>query len=150
MPATPLENGPTGLSWPTNNERSTSMIDTGSAGPALANFDELLGLLYEAVLAPEGFQAFTEACCESFNLKAVLVFVRNSETQLMFRGFLFQRIVPVLRDIGLFGDRIKAAFTDMGVMGFADSDLDALVAEDEAVAEEFDRMRHVKAVATEA
>jgi len=76
--------------------------------------------------------------------------VRNSETQLMFRGFLFQRIVPVLRDIGLFGDRIKAAFTDMGVMGFADSDLDALVAEDEAVAEEFDRMRHVKTVATEA
>ncbi|HKY15430.1 MAG TPA: hypothetical protein VJM33_10945, partial [Microthrixaceae bacterium] len=75
--------------------------------------------------------------------------VRNSETQLMFRGFLFQRIVPVLRDIGLFGDRIQAAFRDMGVMGFADTDLDALVAEDDAVADEFDRMRHVEAVAAD-
>jgi hypothetical protein len=37
----------------------------------------------------------------------------------------------------------------MGVMGFADADLDALVAEDEAVAEEFDRMRHVESVATD-
>jgi hypothetical protein len=75
--------------------------------------------------------------------------VRNSETQLLFRGFLFQRIVPVLRDIGLFGDRIQAAFADMGVVGFAVPDLDALVAEDDAIAEEFDRMRHVEAVAND-
>src|SRR4051794_1402168 len=45
----------------------------------------------------------------------ILDHVRNSETQLMFRGFLFQRIVPVLRDIGLFGPKIRAAFADMGV-----------------------------------
>jgi len=74
--------------------------------------------------------------------------VRNSETQRMFRGFLFQRIVPVLRDIGLFGPRVRAAFEDMGVMSFAEVDLDALVAEDDAVAEEFDRMHHVAAVAS--
>jgi hypothetical protein len=73
--------------------------------------------------------------------------VRTSETQILFRGLLFQRIVPVLRDIGLFGDRIRAAFSDMGVLGFEDTDLDALVAEDDHVAEEFDRMRHVEAVA---
>jgi hypothetical protein len=61
--------------------------------------------------------------------------------------FLIQRIVPVLRDIGLFGPRIRAAFEDMGVMGFAETDLDALVAEDEAVAQQFDRMAHVEQVA---
>lgn len=57
------------------------MVDTGPASPALGGFDELLNHLYEAVLAPEGFQAFIEACCQSFDLKAVLVFVRNAETQ---------------------------------------------------------------------
>ncbi len=76
--------------------------------------------------------------------------VRDSETQQMFRGFLFQRIVPVLRDIGLFGPKVRAAFEDMGVMSFADTDLDELVAEDDAVAEEFDRMRHVDEVVTSA
>jgi len=73
--------------------------------------------------------------------------VRSSETQRLFRGFLFQRIVPVLRDIGLFGPKVRAAFEDMGVMGFADTDLEALVAEDDAVAEEFDRLAHIRTVA---
>jgi hypothetical protein len=76
--------------------------------------------------------------------------VRNSESQRMFRGFLFQRIVPVLKDIGLFGPKVQAAFLDMGVLDFADTDLDALVAEDDAVAEEFDRQAHVRAVAADA
>lgn len=82
MPATPL---PTdrqpGMSWQTDKERSASMKANTSADTSLAGFDRLLGLLYEAVLAPEGFQAFIEACCQSFNLKAVLVFVRHAETQ---------------------------------------------------------------------
>lgn len=57
------------------------MVDTATPGPAPAGLDELLGLLYEAVLAPEGFQAFIQACCTCFDLKAVIVFVRNGETQ---------------------------------------------------------------------
>lgn len=57
------------------------MVDTATTGPAPAGLAELLGLLYEAVLAPEGFQAFIEACCSSFDLKAVIVFVRNAQTQ---------------------------------------------------------------------
>jgi hypothetical protein len=73
--------------------------------------------------------------------------VRNSETQRLFRGFLFQRIVPVLRDIGMLGPKVRVAFEDMGVMGFVETDLDALVAEDDAVAHEFDRAAHVRAVA---
>jgi hypothetical protein len=80
----------------------------------------------------------------------ILDHVRNSEGQRMFRGFLFMRIVPILRDIGLWGPKIRAAFEDMGVLGFADADLEAAMAEDEQVAEQLDadRRAHIEAVAT--
>jgi hypothetical protein len=71
----------------------------------------------------------------------VVEMVTHAELQVMFRGFLFTRIVPVLRDIGLWGPRIRGAFDDMGVLGYADADLDELVSEDEAFAEEMDRQR---------
>ena len=74
-------------------------------------------------------------------LRDVLDVVEHAELQLMFRGFLFTRIVPVLRDIGLWGPRIRAAFDDMGVLAYAEADLDELVSEDEAFAEELDRQR---------
>ena len=71
----------------------------------------------------------------------VVDIVKNAELQVMFRGFLFTRIVPVLRDIGLWGPRIRAAFDDMGVLGFAEANIDELVAEDEAFAEQLDEQR---------
>ncbi|HEY2213613.1 MAG TPA: hypothetical protein VGH31_01060, partial [Acidimicrobiales bacterium] len=79
-------------------------------------------------------------------------YVEQSETLRVFRSYLFMRIVPILKDIGLWGDRIRAAFEDMGVMAFADTDIDAEMASDEAAAEEYDkaRMAHVKAVADQA
>jgi hypothetical protein len=59
--------------------------------------------------------------------------------------------VPILKDIGLFGPKIQAAFTDMGVIQFADMDIDAEMANDEKVAEELDdRMAQVRAIADEA
>ncbi|MGH9027957.1 MAG: ferritin-like domain-containing protein, partial [Acidimicrobiia bacterium] len=75
-------------------------------------------------------------------------YVTNSESQQQFRGFLFARIVPTLRDIGLWGPKIQAAFNDMGVIGFADTDLDAAMKEDEEIAEQFDAAQrdHVDAV----
>ena len=75
--------------------------------------------------------------------------VTNAELQIMFRGFLFTRIVPVLRDIGLWGPRIRGAFADMGVLAFAEADIEQLVSEDEAIAEEIDqaRLQSVRAVA---
>ena len=71
----------------------------------------------------------------------VAKYVDESELQRQFRGFLFMRIVPILRDIGLWGDKIQKAFADMGVLAFADSDIDEAMAEDEAVAEQLDRER---------
>jgi hypothetical protein len=75
--------------------------------------------------------------------------VDESELFLQFRVYLFTRIVPVIRDIGLWGPKIRKAFEDMGVMGFADSDIDAEMASDEAAAEEFDQqhLAHVEALA---
>ena len=69
----------------------------------------------------------------------VTEWVNTSELQRTFRGFLFMRIVPILKDIGLWGPQIQRAFTDMGVSAWADTDIDAAMAEDEQVAEELDR-----------
>jgi hypothetical protein len=79
-------------------------------------------------------------------------YVDESELQRQFRGFLFMRIVPILRDIGLWGDKIQKAFADMGVLGFADADIDAAMAEDEAMAEQLDaeRRAHIEQVAAQA
>jgi P-aminobenzoate N-oxygenase AurF len=77
-------------------------------------------------------------------------YVEHSEVMREFRSFLFLRIVPILREIGLWGPRVRGAFEDMGVLAFADADLDAEMANDEAAAAEFDaQMTHVKAVASD-
>ncbi|MGM9482382.1 helix-turn-helix transcriptional regulator [Roseateles sp. NT4] len=57
------------------------MIDNGLTDTPLASFDLLLGLLYEAVLAPEGFQAFIETWCDAFDLKAAQLIIRNESSQ---------------------------------------------------------------------
>jgi hypothetical protein len=77
--------------------------------------------------------------------------VDESELFRQFRVYLFTRIVPVIKDIGLWGPRIRKAFEDMGVMGFADSNIDAEMASDEAAAEEFDRqhLAHVREAAAD-
>jgi hypothetical protein len=79
-------------------------------------------------------------------------YVEHSELQRTFRSYLFMRIVPIIKEIGLWGPRITKAFTDMGVIGFADTDLDGEMANDEAAAEQLDqeRMAHIKAVASTA
>ncbi len=65
-------------------------------------------------------------------------FTDNSEFMADFRTFLFTRIVPNVKHIGLWGPRIQKAYEKMGVMGFADVDAEALQAEDEGVALRFD------------
>jgi P-aminobenzoate N-oxygenase AurF len=78
-------------------------------------------------------------------------YVEASDMMREFRNYLFTRIVPILKDIGLWGPRIQGAFTEMGVIQFADADLDAEMANDERTAEEFDaQLAHVKAVAAQA
>ena len=59
-------------------------------------------------------------------------FMRN------YRSALFSRIVPTIKDIGLWGPRIRRAYDEMGIMSFADADPGALSANDERVASEIE------------
>ena len=62
-------------------------------------------------------------------------FTDQSEVQKAFRTFLFSRIVPCVKDIGLWGPKVQHAYVDLGVIEAADSDLEALMRDDEEVAE---------------
>ena len=75
------------------------------------------------------------------DVKACTGHVLSSPLMTEFRRKLFIRIVPTLKDIGLWGGRIQKAFVDMGVLDFAETNLDDAIAHDEAVAIEFDRLR---------
>jgi hypothetical protein len=73
----------------------------------------------------------------------------NSKQMQSFRGRLFSRVVPTVKDIGLWGPRVRKAFADMGVMDYAKIDVAEVLANDGKVAEEFDRKMFVeKAIAT--
>src|SRR5438132_394617 len=73
----------------------------------------------------------------------------NSESMKMFRSRLFTRIVPTVKDIGLWGPKVQEAFAAMGAIEFAQTDAAALLDNDARVAEEFDaqtRLRDAGAV----
>ncbi|RII15811.1 ribonucleotide-diphosphate reductase subunit beta [Streptomyces sp. YIM 130001] len=65
----------------------------------------------------------------------------NSEYLQLFRQLLFSRIVPCVRDIGLWGKRLQEAYVDMGVFEMGNSNLDQLMAQDEEIAEKLDEER---------
>ena len=61
-----------------------------------------------------------------------------------FRSRLFTRIVPILKEIGLFGPKVQKALGDMGVMEFAKIDVEKLIGNDMKVADEFDARKFVE------
>ncbi|MFF1319802.1 ferritin-like domain-containing protein [Streptomyces sp. KS_5] len=65
----------------------------------------------------------------------------RSEFLQLFRRLLFSRIVPCVKDIGLWGKRLQQAYVDMGVFEMGDSNLDLLMAQDEEIAEKLDAER---------
>ena len=74
----------------------------------------------------------------------------NSKQMNSFRGRLFSRVVPTIKDIGLWGERIQKAFAEMGVMDYATIDVAEQLANDGKVAEDFDKKMFVeKAIAAE-
>ncbi|HEX2031986.1 MAG TPA: ferritin-like domain-containing protein [Actinomycetota bacterium] len=76
-----------------------------------------------------------------FDVERCLAFVDESEMMREFRKMLFSRIVPTVKDIGLWGKKIQRAYADMGVLQFQDADPDALSAQDEALARKLDTSR---------
>jgi hypothetical protein len=66
-------------------------------------------------------------------------FSDQSQMQKAFRTFLFSRIVPCVKDIGLWGPKVQHAYVDLGVIEAADSDLEALMRDDEEIAERMEK-----------
>jgi hypothetical protein len=82
-----------------------------------------------------------------FNVEECMEFTENSPVQQAFRTLLFSRIVPCVKDIGLWGPKVRHAYTDLGVIEAADSDLDALMRADEEIAERVDEEKYAAEVA---
>jgi hypothetical protein len=71
-------------------------------------------------------------------VKEAIEVAMASENMRLFRKRLFSRIVPTVKDIGLWGPGVQKAFADMGAIEFADVDSDTMLEQDNRVAEEFD------------
>ncbi|MCV7378922.1 aminobenzoate oxygenase [Mycobacterium alsense] len=65
--------------------------------------------------------------------------VDASPLMIQFRSHLFSRIVPIVKDIGLWGDKVQKAFRDMGVLDMAAFDIEALMKADEDQADALDK-----------
>ena len=73
--------------------------------------------------------------------------VDESPAMQLFRGRIFSRIVPTVKDIGLWGTRVQEAFAAMGAMQFAKTDAAAMLDDDSRVADEFDVRTRLRDVA---
>jgi hypothetical protein len=76
-----------------------------------------------------------------FNVEECMEYVNNSPFVQEFRKMLFSRIVPAIKEIGLWGPIVQKGYTDMGVMPFAELNPEELSAYDETVAIRFDEER---------
>jgi P-aminobenzoate N-oxygenase AurF len=82
-----------------------------------------------------------------YDVAECLEFTDHSPVQQAFRTLLFSRIVPCVKDIGLWGPKVQRAYTDLGVIEAAQTDLDALMRDDEQLAEKLDEQRYAAELA---
>ncbi|MBP7929104.1 MAG: ferritin-like domain-containing protein [Acidimicrobiia bacterium] len=90
-------------------------------------------LLRDRFLAEEVWENLdlpTEECME---------YVRQSPWMAEYRRQLFSRIVPNVKRIGLWGDKVQKAYEEMGVLHFQDAEPEELLGRDEVLAEEIER-----------
>jgi hypothetical protein len=92
-------------------------------------------LMYERINGSEVWATLGLDIAESTEL------VKRSDYMRMFQTLLFSRIVPCMRDIGLWGPTIRDAYEKLGVLEMANVDLGALMAADERAADDLDRER---------
>ena len=77
-----------------------------------------------------------------------IAWAEQSEGASRFRNHLFNRIVPIVSDIGLWGETVQKGYAQMGVLEYVNVDIDALQANDEKIAQDFDdRRRNIEEVA---
>ncbi|WP_067142424.1 ferritin-like domain-containing protein [Microtetraspora malaysiensis] len=70
--------------------------------------------------------------------------VDESDYMRLFRSLLFSRIVPCVKDIGLWSPRLQQAYADMGVLEMAGQNLEALMKQDEEIADKIDAERFTR------
>ncbi|WP_420079610.1 ferritin-like domain-containing protein [Streptomyces sp. JL4002] len=92
-------------------------------------------LMHDRLLGTEVLENFGIPAAEAQRLS------EGSEFLHLFRRMLFSRIVPCVKDIGLWGERLQRAYLDLGVFHMGDSNLDLLMTQDEEIADALDRER---------
>src|SRR2546423_2145255 len=80
---------------------------------------------------------------ETFGLDVdrCMEYVEASEMMKIFQKMLFSRIVPTVKDIGLWGEKVQRAYEEMGVISFSDLNPEELIAQDEDHARKLDESR---------
>ena len=73
-----------------------------------------------------------------YDVPACVEAVRHAPYFQAFQSLLFSRIVPCVKDIGLWGEKVQKAYADMGVLDLAGIDLNALMKHDEDIADSVD------------
>src|SRR5512135_2728712 len=73
-----------------------------------------------------------------YDVEDCLEAVDASQAGKVYRNLLFSRIVPCIKDIGLWGPKVRRAYADMGVLDYAAVSLDTLMSADERTAEQVD------------
>jgi hypothetical protein len=76
-----------------------------------------------------------------YNVAECVDHIDRSKSWRSYQSFLFSRIVPAVKDIGLWGPRVQDAYAKMGVLDMAGMDLTALMQADEDVANDLDAER---------
>ena len=79
-----------------------------------------------------------------YDVEECVEFVEASPIMRAYRTLLFTRIVPIVKDIGLWGERIQKAYADMGVLDYAAVDIDSIMREDERIAERIDEEKALR------
>jgi hypothetical protein len=67
--------------------------------------------------------------------------VEKSEVMRQYRKMLFSRIVPTIKDIGLWGPTVQKAYADMGIIDYSEIDVEALMEADDRYAQDLDTRR---------
>jgi hypothetical protein len=69
-------------------------------------------------------------------------YLDKSEVMRQYRKMLFSRIVPTIKDIGLWGPTVQKAYADMGVIDYCEIDVEALMEADDRYAQDLDARRN--------
>jgi hypothetical protein len=80
-----------------------------------------------------------------YDADELTAYVDQHQMMTEFRRALFSRVVPTVKDIGLWGPQVQRAYEDMGVLHFQDLDLTELSDGDERIAEEMEALLAARA-----